>query len=485
MMNHSKLINIINKIQNKKVLVIGDIMLDQYVFGSVERISPEAPIPIININNTKSSIGGAGNVLNNLNSLNIKTSFISIIGKDTAGKTLKKYIEKLKNVEYALLIDKNRKTTCKTRYMSEGQQLFRTDDETPNILDKTLKEKIFKYFLLFIKQTDIIIFSDYGKGLFLDNLFCQKLIKAALKKKKKIIVDPKGNHFEKYKGSFFITPNTKEAFKATKINPINNNLTEKCGKIIINNKWSDNVLLTRGANGLSIIQANKNEHIKSNTEEIFDVTGAGDTVIALFSAAIAAENNYIDSAHFANIGASIVVKKSGTASLTSAELIKSINSKNLIKILNKNNIKSTVNKWRNDNLKIGFTNGCFDLIHSGHIDMFIKASESCDRLIVGINSDKSIKRLKGNQRPLLDLEARQKLLSALDMIDAVISFKEDTPLKLIKIIKPNILFKGADYQIKEIIGAEYIKSIGSKVIRIKLTKNQSTSKLVSILNGNT
>ena len=485
MMNHSKLTNIINKIQNKKVLVIGDIMLDQYVFGSVERISPEAPIPIININDTKASIGGAGNVLNNLNSLNIKTSFISIIGKDAAGKTLKKYIENLKNVEYALLIDENRKTTCKTRYMSEGQQLFRTDDETPNILDKALKEKIFKYFLLFIKQTDIIIFSDYGKGVFLDNLFCQKLIKAALKKKKKVIVDPKGNNFEKYKGSFFITPNTKEAFKATKINPMNNHLTEKCGKIIINNKWSDNVLLTRSANGLSIIQTNKNEHIKSNTEEIFDVTGAGDTVIALFSAAIAAENNYSDSAHFANIGASIVVKKSGTTSLTSAELIKSINSKKLIKIFNKNNIKNTVNKWRNDNLKIGFTNGCFDLIHSGHIDMFIKASESCDRLIVGINSDQSIKRLKGNQRPLLDLEARQKLLSALDMIDAIISFKEDTPLKLIKIIKPNILFKGADYQIKEIIGAEYIKNIGGKVKRIKLTKNHSTSKLVSMLNGNT
>tara|TARA_B110000259_G_scaffold75262_1_gene88501 strand:+ start:1124 stop:2581 length:1458 start_codon:yes stop_codon:yes gene_type:complete len=484
MINHSKLTNILHRIQTKKVLVLGDIMLDQYIFGSVERISPEAPIPIININKTKYLTGGAGNVLKNLNSLNIKASFISIIGNDTAGKTLKKNIEKLKNVEYALLIDKNRKTTCKTRYMSDGQQLFRADDETIDPLDQTMKKKIFKYFQLFIKQTDIIIFSDYGKGIFLDNAFCQKLIKAALKKNKKIIVDPKGNNFEKYKGVFFITPNSKEAFKATKINPIDNNLAEKCGRIIINNKWSENVLLTKGANGLSIIQNNRTDHIKSNTEEVFDVTGAGDTVISLFSAAISAGNNYIDSAHFANIGASIVVKKLGTASLTDKELFKSIESKKPYKILNKDNIKNTVKNWKDNKIKVGFTNGCFDLIHSGHIDMFLKAAEACDRLIIGINSDKSIKRLKGSQRPILNLEARQKIISSLDMVDAVIFFEEDTPLKLIKTIKPDILFKGADYKLDEIVGAEYVKSIGGKTIRIKLTKNQSTTRLIKMLNGN-
>ena len=484
MINHSKLINIINNIQTKKVLVIGDVMLDQYIFGSVEKISPEAPIPIININKTTYSTGGAGNVLKNLNSLNIKSSFISIIGNDETGKILKKHIEKLKNVEYAVLIDKNRKTTCKTRYVSDGQQLFRTDNETIGALDKTMKEKIFKYFQLFIKQTDIIIFSDYGKGIFLDKTFCQKLIKAALKKNKKIIVDPKGNNFEKYKGVFFITPNSKEAYNATKINPTNNNLAEKCGRIIINNKWSKNVLLTKGPNGLSIVQNNRTDHIKSNTEEVFDVTGAGDTVISLFSAAISAGNNYTDSAHFANIGASIVVKKLGTASLTNKELFKSIESKKPYKILNKDNIKNTVKNWKDNKIKVGFTNGCFDLIHSGHIDMFLKAAEACDRLIIGINSDKSIKRLKGSQRPILDLEARQKIISSLDMVDAVIFFEEDTPLKLIKTIKPDILFKGADYKLDEIVGAEYVKSIGGKTIRIKLTKNQSTTRLIKMLNGN-
>ena len=217
MINHSKLTNILNSIQAKKVLVLGDIMLDQYIFGSVERISPEAPIPIINIKKTKYLTGGAGNVLKNLNSLNIKASFISIIGNDIAGKILKKNIEKLKNVEYALLIDKNRKTTCKTRYMSDGQQLFRADDETIDAIDQTMKKKIFKYFQLFIKQTDIIIFSDYGKGIFLDNAFCQKLIKAALKKIKKLLLTLKEIILKNIKGFSLLLPTQKKLLKQQKL----------------------------------------------------------------------------------------------------------------------------------------------------------------------------------------------------------------------------------------------------------------------------
>lgn len=483
MINHSKLTKIINGIKKIKVLVVGDIMLDKYISGSVERVSPEAPIPIININKTEFRIGGSGNVLKNLNSLNVKTSFISIIGKDDAGKILKKNIEKLNNIEYALLIDKNRKTSVKTRYIAEGQQLFRTDEETVDILNKNFKDRIFQYFKLFTKQSDIIIFSDYGKGIFLDN-FCQKLITHAKKVKKQIIIDPKGNNFEKYKGAFFITPNSKEVYKATNINPTNNTLAENAGKKIINSNWANNVLITRGSDGLSIIQNNTVHHIKANSEEVFDVTGAGDTVIALFSAAVAAGNNYIDSAYFANLGASLVVKKLGTSSINSEEFIKLFNSKNQSKILNKFNLKTTIAKWKNNNQKIGFTNGCFDLLHSGHIDMFLKAAETCDRLIVALNTDSSIKRLKGETRPILNFKARKKIISSLEMVDAVIGFEEDTPIKLIKSIKPDILYKGADYKINDIVGANFIKKYGGKTERIKLTKNQSTTKLISMLNKN-
>ena len=224
--------------------------------------------------------------------------------------------------------------------------------------------------------------------------------------------------------------------------------------------------------------------MKSNAEEVFDVTGAGDTVIALFTAALSISNNHIDSAHFANLGASIAVKKIGASSVNKDEIYKiAIKDKNS-KILSNRDLLKNINGWRDNNETIGFTNGCFDLLHSGHIDMFQKASDACDKLVVAVNSDQSIKRLKGKERPILDIQAREKLLNSLKMIDCVISFDEDTPIKLIKKIKPNILFKGADYKIKEIVGADYIKKIGGKVIRISLTKNQSTTRLISKLNKN-
>ncbi|PPR17190.1 MAG: Bifunctional protein HldE [Alphaproteobacteria bacterium MarineAlpha9_Bin3] len=481
MINQSKLEYIITNIQSKKVLVIGDIMLDKYVFGSVRRISPEAPIPVINVENTKLLAGGAGNVIKNLNSLNIKTSFISIIGNDSSGKFLKTHFKKLKNIEYALLQDSNRKTTLKTRYIANGQQLFRTDEETISPLSSILKKKTFQYFKLFIKQSDIIIFSDYGKALFIEENFCQKLIKYATKEKKKVIVDPKGDYFEKYKGSYFITPNTKEASNATFIDPKDNKLVEKCGQYIIQQKWAQNVLLTRGENGLSIIQKKNTYHLKSNAEEVFDVTGAGDTVIALFSAALSITNNNIESAHFANLGASIAVKKLGTSSVSQDEILEVFRKFLKSKTLSSSSLLNNLNEWRANKYTIGFTNGCFDLIHAGHIDMLKKAAESCDKLIVAVNSDKSIKKLKGNKRPILNLEARKKILRSLEMVDFVISFEEDTPIKLIKQINPNILFKGADYKIKEIVGANFIKKNGGSVIRINLTKNHSTTKLVSMI----
>ena len=483
MLDQSKLKHIISEIQNKKVLVIGDIMLDKYVFGSVDRISPEAPIPIINEKNTKLLEGGAGNVIKNLNSLNIKTSFISVIGDDASGKFLKNCLKKHKNIEYALLQDNSRKTTLKTRFIANGQQLFRTDQETISPLNSILKKKTFQYFKLFLKQADIIIFSDYGKAIFIEDNFCQKLIKYATQKKKKVIVDPKGDNFEKYKGSFFITPNTKEAFNATHIEPKNNNLAEKCGQYIIRKKWAQNVLLTRGENGLSIISRNKTYHLQSNAVEVFDVTGAGDTVISLFSAALAVTNSHIESAYFANLGASIAVKKLGTSSINKEEIIQTSLKNDTSKSITEKSLLDNLEEWRKNKYSIGFTNGCFDIIHSGHIDMLKKASEACDKLIVAINSDLSIKKLKGSKRPILNLEARKKLLQALKMVDFVISFNEDTPIKLIKKIKPDILFKGADYKINEIVGAEFIKNNGGSVVRISLTKNQSTTKLISMINN--
>jgi len=482
--NKNKITNILTGIQKVKVLIIGDIMLDRYISGNVEKISPEAPIPILKNTQQKLTIGGAGNVLQNLVSLNVKTSFISIIGNDEPAKELIKQINKLNNVEYILIKDKTRKTTVKTRYIASGQQIFRSDSESEIKLPSEIKQKTFNYYKLFLNQSDIVIFSDYGKGIFLDH-FCEKLIKHANKLKKRVIVDPKGNNFSKYSGSYFITPNTKEAFNATTILSNNNKNTQECGKYIINKKWSKNVLLTRGPDGLSVIEKNKTNHLKANTEEVFDVTGAGDTVISLFSAALAAKFSTLEAANFANLGASIVVKKSGTGVTTVEEINKILSYKNFnLKIIVKKDLKNQIKKWKEKKFKIGFTNGCFDLLHSGHIDLLTKASEKCDKLIVALNSDTSIKKIKGSDRPILDLHSRKKLITALEVVDLVTIFNESTPMNLIKIIKPDFLIKGADYKINEIVGSNYVKSYGGKIIRIKLTKNQSTSNLIKRIKKN-
>ncbi len=476
--NKNKIADILAGIQEIKVLIIGDIMLDNYVFGKVEKISPEAPIPILQNIQQKSIIGGAGNVLENLASLNVKTSFISVVGKDESAEKLIKKISNLNNTEYVLIKDKERKTTVKTRYIANGQQIFRSDNESPMQLSSEIKQKVFNYYKLFLNQSDIVIFSDYEKGMFLGH-FCEKLIKHANKIKKNIIIDPKGNNFSKYSGSFFITPNTKEAFNATKIFSNNNKSSDECGKYIIKKKWSKNVLLTRGSDGLSIIEKNKVSHIKAKNQEVYDVTGAGDTVIALFSAAIAAHFSIFEAANFANLGASIVVKKLGTSVVTISEIENVLSNKNLnSKINEREDLRYKIKNWKKKKYKIGFTNGCFDLLHSGHIDLLTKAADKCDKLIVALNTDDSIKRIKGNDRPILDLNSRKKLIAALEVVDIVTVFNETTPTNLIKIIKPDLLIKGADYKINEIVGANYVKKYGGKITRIKLTKNQSTSNLI-------
>ena len=482
MINLDSVKNILHKIGKVKVLVIGDLMLDKYVLGDVDRISPEAPIPIMKVDKTFLVPGGAGNVARNLNSLGVKTNFISIVGQDDSGRKLIKSISKNSNVFANIIVDKNRKTSIKTRYIGNNQQLLRTDQETIQKLPNDIEKKIFLYFSTAIKKSDLVILSDYGKGMFFGG-FCQHLIKYSLKLKKRVIVDPKNFDFSVYKGAYCITPNIKEAFNATNIH-VNDDLSaEKCGLYIINKNLSKKILLTRGKNGLSVIEKFKATHFPANAEEVYDVSGAGDTVVASFAACIAANIDIQTAAEFANINAGIVVKKSGTASIETKEIYSIFNQRNkpntenkVFKILN---IQKIVLEWKNKGLKVGFTNGCFDILHSGHIESLKHASNNCDKLIVALNSDISIKKIKGKDRPVQDELSRVKIISSLSIVDAVILFNEETPIKLIKKIKPDYLIKGADYRISDIVGSDIIDSWGGKVIRSKLVKNISTSKLIS------
>ena len=485
MFSQESLSKILECIGKAKVLVIGDLMLDNYIVGDVERISPEAPIPVMKIEKKIFVPGGAGNVVRNLDSLGVKTQFISLVGQDEPGRKLIKILSSMKNISSNILIDRRRKTSIKTRYIVNNQQLLRTDEETITKLPQDMAKQILQYFSSAIKKTDIVIVSDYGKGVFLGN-FYKRLIKCALSLNKNVIVDPKNSDFSIYKGAYCITPNIKEAYTATSIFVKDNFSAKKCGLQIIDKNWSTTVLITRGREGLSIIDKYNGSHYKANTEEVYDVSGAGDTVVACFSAAIAANLDINTAAKFANLAAGVVVKKSGTAAVNAKEMFSAIKQKNKVKSDNKlfdnKSIKEIILEWRSNNFNIGFTNGCFDLLHSGHIDTLKTASETCDKLIVAINSDQSVRKIKGGKRPIQDQISRIKIMTALSMVDAVILFNESTPLKLIKIVKPDFLIKGADYKTSEIVGANIISKWGGKIIRTRLIKNKSTTRLIRDFN---
>ena len=487
MFNKNSLKIILEKIAKANVLVIGDSMLDSYIIGNVERISPEAPIPIMKIEENFFIPGGAGNVALNLSSLGVKSYFISLVGKDDAGKKLIKILDLSKNINANIVMDKSRKTSIKTRYIGNSQQLLRTDEETTNKMSRDVEKQIFQYYVRAIKKSDVVIISDYGKGIFWGN-FCQRIIKLAINLKKNVIVDPKNNDFSLYKGAYCITPNIKEAYLATNVNVKDNYSAEKCGLHIIEKNWSKTVLLTRGKEGLSIIEKSNKTHFKADTEEVYDVSGAGDTVVAFFAASIAAKLDTNTAAELANLAAGIVVKKSGAATVNVEEML--LASKQKYANKSKNNhfdeasIKQKISEWKINNLNIGFTNGCFDLLHSGHIETLKKASSVCDRLIVAINSDSSIKKIKGAKRPIQDEKSRLSIISSLSMVDAVVLFNENTPLKLIKLIKPDFLIKGEDYKTSQIVGANIISKWGGKIVRTKLVKNRSTTKLIELINQN-
>jgi len=487
MLNKKSLKIILEKIAKTNILVIGDSMLDNYIIGNVERISPEAPIPIMKIEENFFIPGGAGNVALNLSKFGIKSYFISLVGKDDAGKKLIKLLKLSKNIKTNIVIDEFRKTSIKTRYIGNSQQLLRTDEETTSKMSREVEKQIFQCYVKAIKNSDVVIISDYGKGIFLGN-FCQRIIKLALDLKKNVIVDPKNNDFSQYKGAYCITPNIKEAYLATNVNVRDNYTAEKCGLYIIEKNWSKTVLLTRGKEGLSIIEKSNQTHFKADTEEVYDVSGAGDTVVAFFASAIAAKLDTHTAAELANLAAGIVVKKSGAATVNIEEMLLASKKKYGNKFKNKHfdrvSIKQKISEWKINNLNIGFTNGCFDLLHSGHIETLKQASSVCDKLIVGINSDSSIRKIKGEKRPIQDEKSRLSIVSSLSMIDAVVLFNENTPLKLIKLIKPDFLIKGEDYKTSEIVGASTISKWGGKIVRTKLVKNRSTTKLIELINKN-
>jgi D-beta-D-heptose 7-phosphate kinase/D-beta-D-heptose 1-phosphate adenosyltransferase len=464
------------------LLCLGDIMLDCFIYGRVERISPEAPVPIFHMNHKTMSIGGAGNVVRNLSVLGVETSFCGVIGKDNEGTELKRLVKELPKTTDLLIEDTHRPTTQKIRYLAHNQQILRADNEATFPLSFDLQEQVRQYFQAQLSVSDGIIFSDYGKGMLPPSLL-KELFALAKQAGKPIIVDPKGLDYSIYYGATVLTPNLRELSQAARM-PVSTDEQVVEAALSLINKYAINaILVTRSEQGMSLIRADQKPfHIPTHAIEVFDVSGAGDTVIAAFSAALVSGASLEESAFLANIAAGLVVAKVGTATVSSEEIRNLVNNKNIPFIKNKNLNLSEANdiviQWKRQGMKIGFTNGCFDLLHPGHIALLREARAKCDKLIIGLNSNESIQRLKGPQRPIQSQEARAMVLASLEMVDMVVIFEEDTPINLIHTLRPAVLIKGADYTLDKVVGAHAVQSWGGEVLLVELIPEQSTTRTV-------
>jgi D-beta-D-heptose 7-phosphate kinase/D-beta-D-heptose 1-phosphate adenosyltransferase len=475
----------IEALTNAKVLCIGDVMLDRFIYGKVDRISPEAPIPIFKIESSNLMLGGAANVACNLSGLGATTHFIGVVGNDSAGKDVTKLIGEIPNTVPNLITDQGRHTAIKTRFIASGQQMMRADDETVSGIKGSIKERVLTLAKSALNDCGAMVLADYGKGVFTPNII-QELIFLGKKAGVPIIIDPQGLDYSQYKGAFLITPNRKELSEAT-AQPTNSDdeIISAARKLIVEHKIGF-VLATRSGDGMSLIDEKSYNTFAAEAREVFDVSGAGDTVAATITASLAAGVSLNDAVRLANVAAGIVVAKVGTAVAYASDIIDALHhqefSSGELKIFSINSALDRTKVWREKGHKIGFTNGCFDLLHPGHISTINKAKAACDKLVIGLNSDESVKRLKGESRPIQSESARAQVLASLENVDAVIIFSESTPLKILETLKPEIFVKGADYTISDIPEAEIVQAYGGEIVLAEIKKGYSTTATVSKLN---
>lgn len=479
----SKINQILNKFKDKKILVIGDVMLDRYLIGDVIRISPEAPVPVLKVNKELHVPGGAANTANNIAALNGKAYIAGVVGKDDAKKLLEIQLKKSNIITEGLIIDTNKPTIQKVRVLSRSQQLVRIDYEEPDGYNKETENKLISYIKKIIKKIDAVIISDYSKGTITENL-ASKIIDLCKQNKKPLIVDPKPENIEFYKEATLVTPNQKEASEITNIENKLENVVSMGEKI--KEMLNSNVLITKGEYGSSLIEQKGDIiHIPTKAKEVYDVSGAGDTVVATIALAIAAGADLKYAAVLANHAAGIVVGKAGTAT-TNVKEIQHLFEKEETKLKTIEELKEIISDLKKKGKKIVWTNGCFDILHVGHIKYIQKAKEIGDVLILGLNTDNSVRNLKGANRPILKEDERVEMLSAIECIDYIVFFSEDTPINQITELKPDIIVKGGDYDghvsdddKKGVVGRNLMKKTGGKVVIIPLEEGFSTTNIIN------
>ncbi len=487
-MNASDLQSVLEQLARPRVLVIGDLILDRYVSGEVERISPEAPIPVLNAKSAQDKLGGAGNVAANLRAMEAECEIVGVVGDDSRGRRLIGMLQDLGVHTDGVLVDEQRPTTEKTRMVSGVQQVLRVDWEVSRPIPDELGRRLVEALAERIARAQAVILSDYGKGV-LTRLVVAGAVELARRRGAPVLVDPKGRDYSRYKGATLITPNRREAEEA---------LGRKLGEIrdmpaaaqdLMRIGELEAAVITLGAQGIFMLtRQGQSIHVPTVAREVFDVTGAGDTVISNLALALGAGLPLETAVHLANHAAGIVVGKPGAASVTRGELFERLEQhdrgvRSAAKVVGGARLEALLEMWRAQHKRIVFTNGCFDILHMGHVDYLRFARAQGDVLVVGVNDDESVKRLKGPTRPVNSLGDRMGVLAALEMVDAVTSFGEDTPKEIIERVTPNVLVKGRDWEHKGVVGREWVEAHGGQVVLADLTPGRSTTRIIERARG--
>ena len=473
----------LTRLKAARVAVIGDIMIDEYLTGQVNRISPEAPVPVVRGVELRATPGGAANTAANAAHLGATVTLVGLVGPDGIDE-IAALLKPFGRVRTDLSVsDATRRTIRKTRVISNRQQIVRLDHEDLHALAPEVELQICHNIEVAIDAADLVVLSDYGKGLLTDKVL-KTAIDIARSAGKTVIVDPKRPDFSAYRGADLLTPNRAELARATGL-AVETDTEAEAAALKAQSAFGGAVLLTRSEQGMTYYHPGRAPlHAPTVAREVFDVSGAGDTVVATLATALAANFEISEAIALANHAAGVVVGKAGTAAISFQELVNAVEQRHYVVdghavLVGREEAGTLRDRWAREGLTVGFANGCFDILHPGHISLIRQAAMACDRLIVALNSDASVKRLKGSSRPVQSGKARAEVVGAIKGVALVVLFEEDTPKTLIEALRPDLLVKGADYSLDEVVGADFVEARGGRVLLVDLVAEHSTTKLLA------
>ena len=482
-MNLSALQPLLQAVSGAKVACVGDLMVDRYVYGEVARISPEAPIPVLRKTSAQTMLGGVGNVARNVASLGGRAGLVGVVGHDQAAGEVLGLVGADAGLQSHLVTARSRPTTIKTRFVASGQQLLRLDDEDSGLVDLDTEAQLVRAVESAAEGAGVILLSDYAKGAVTPAVI-EACLRAARAFGAHLIVDAKARSFMKYGAADLIKPNALELSVLSGLPTDTDEEVEAATAAVLRACAAKAILVTRGAKGMSLAERGQPvKHVRGAPRQVFDVSGAGDTALAALGLAIAAKAPLEEAMAFAVLASGVAVTKVGTAAVTPAELIDAELAAHLgpaeAKVVTLEQAAAEAERWRAQGLRVGFTNGCFDILHRGHVAYLTQARAWCDRLVVGVNSDGSVRALKGEGRPVNDLESRALVLAGLAPVDLVAPFAEATPIELIRAVRPDVLIKGADYTVQTVVGAAEVQSWGGQVKLADIVEGYSTTAAIA------